>query len=169
MTANAQRYTQTVVKLLEGYDHVFLSIANEPYHQNSWFSGRDGRLRQVRDWARLAGFQGGIGTDDNIGSPGTSFRYSYTSLGFVTDFHPYRNPDPNAAAFAKMVAENPRPVVISEPTAYSSWREGRCCTADREQVLSYMRRAEREGIIWFYHSTSGLEWPQKDFEWIPTN
>jgi hypothetical protein len=67
-----------------------------------------------------------------------------------------------------LVAANGLPLIISEPTAYSDDFEGRCCTSDQQQILSYFRRAEREGITMFYHSTWGLLFPrQVEPDWIP--
>lgn len=168
MTQNAERYTRTVTKIVNDYNHVFLSVANEPYHPNSWFHNRDGRVRQVRDWARSAGFRGPMGADDNIGCPGCSFVYGYRNLGFPPDFHPYRNPDPNQRALDRIASENGGWAIISEPTAYSPWRDGNCCTSNKEQITSYMNRAERAGLTWFFHSTFGLEFPRRPLpEWIP--
>ena len=167
MKLNAQRYTKVIVRIVNDFDHVVISIANEPWHPSSKYLRQNANMRKVRDWIRLAGWKGLIGADDNIDSAGTSFAYTYRNLGFIPDFHPYRNPDPNGRAMDRMVAENGLPLIISEPTAYSKWRSGICCTKSKQQILDYMHRAERRGIIWFYHSTSGLIWPKETFEWIP--
>lgn len=167
MNEHWMRYTQFIVNEVRIFDHVLLSVANEPYHPNSWLRSGD-RVRQVRDAARAAGFSGPMGADDTVSPRGNDYRYAYASLGFDADFHPFRIPVPGPSDFDRLVEENPPPVIISEPIAYSSWREGGCCTDDQDVILSYLRRCERRNIIWFYHSTDGLEWPRKGFEWIPS-
>lgn len=173
---NVDLYTEAIAIIAKDYNHVNLSIANEPYHSNSWFKNNLDRMRRVRDVARIAGFQGPMGADDNIGCSGCSFEYQYRILGFTPEFHPYRNPDPSKNALRRIVDVNGLPVAITESTAYSKWRKppkgrenGWCCTDNKDQILRYMRNAEAEGITWFYHSTSGLMWPklEEHFEWIP--
>lgn len=165
MNARAEEYVHTVVGIVLPYNHVLLSVGNEPWHPSSWLRSNN-RVRQVRDWIREAGWQGEIGADDNIGCAGCSFEYSYRNLGMRPDFHPYRNPDPNQNALNRIYEIN-GPSIISEPTAYSSWSDGTCCTSDQQQIITYMRRAERAGHVWFFHSTSGLNWPREAFEWLP--
>ncbi len=149
----------TIVGRITGeYDHVTVSIANEYYHPASAI--RDGRrLRELRDAVRAAGFRGYIGTDDNIGCAGCSMEYNpdLRALGFIPDFHPYRNPNPTRKALARIARENRGFAVISEPTAYSTTRKGGCCTSDKGELKRYMCDAEAEGLIWFHHSTDGLE------------
>ncbi len=173
MSANWKRYTIKVAEISAEFDHVLLSIANEPYHRDSWFKNRIDRMIRIVDYARLAGFLGPMGTDDSLGCPDPNvcnFEYAYRSLGFTPDFHPFRSPDPGPGTLRALVRVNGLPLVISEPTCYSEWRSGRLCTGDRDRILSYMRRAEREGIVFFFHSTDGLQWPQKpNFDWIPSN
>lgn len=170
MNQHGEQYAKTVGEMASEYNHVLLSIANEPYHPNSWFrQNLDARLRRMRDAARMAGFQGPMGADDNIGCPGCSFVYGFRGLGFDANFHPYRNPNPSKRALERIAEENGGWAVITEPTAYSSWREGGCCTADREEIRRYKNQAEAAGLVWFFHSTNGLSWPAvvAHFEWIP--
>ncbi len=139
------------------YDHVTVSIANEYYHPASAI--RDGRrLREFRDILRLAGFHGLIGTDDNVGCLGCDMEYNgdLRALGFIPDFHPYRSPNPTRNALRRIARENGF-AVISEPVAYSKTRTGRCCTDSKEEIRRYMCDAEAEGLVWFHHSTDGLE------------
>ena len=151
-----------MVGLIAGeYNHVTVSIANEYYHPASAI--RDGRrLREFRDILRLAGFHGLIGTDDNIGCPGCNVSYNgdLRALGFIPDFHPYRLEDPSRGpsrkVFRRIARENGF-AVISEPLAYSKTRTGRCCTDSKEEIRRIMCDAEAEGLVWFHHSTDGLE------------
>jgi len=170
MDIHWEEYTIKVAEIAKEFDHVLLSIGNEPHHRNSWFKHSISRIREVRDVSRMAGFRGPMGADDNLECAECSYTYAYTSLGFTPDFHPFRYPsDPGPGAFRKLVEINGLPLVISEPTAYSEeWRDDRCCTGDRERIIRYFHRAEREGITMFYHSTRfGLEWPQQTGGWIP--
>jgi len=173
MVTNAKKYTRIVAEIASKFDHIVLSIANEPYHQSSKWLQRLDNMRRVRDWARLAGFHGMMGADDKAGRDG-NVSYQYRSLGFTPEFHPFRNPDPGPGWFDKLQRAHGL-VVISEPTAYSVWRKppkGRerdwCCTDNKAQILSYMRRVETRGMVWFYHSTVSLEWPLSSFDWIPS-
>jgi hypothetical protein len=166
MDRNFEQYTRIIARIASKYDHVLLSVANEPYHPNSWFQHRVDRVRQVRDIAREVGFTGPMGADDNIGCPGCSVEYQYRSLGFDPVFHPHRNPDPSKRALRRLRDTNGY-AIINEPTAYSSWLEGRCCTSDKNNIIRYMRNAEELGIIWFYHGTDNLSWPFGEIEWLP--
>ena len=173
MSKNAEKYIIKVVDIVKEFDHVTLSIGNEIQHRDSWFKNHNTRIRIARDWIRLAGFQGLIGADDNIGCANPdfcSFKYQYAGLGFVPDFHPWRNRDPGPGAMREIVRVNGLPTVFSETTCYSRWRNDPLCTTSQEQILLYMRRAEREGIVFFFHSTDGLQWPTKvsHFDWIPS-
>lgn len=175
MDMNGELYAQTVAEIAKEYEHVAIHIANEAWHGDSWFQNNDGRLRLMRDTLRTAGFQGLIGSDDNASRPGdTRYNRAWRDLGFWPDFHPWRLEAtrlPNRADFAEMAERNPfGTVVISEPIAYSTWRDEDCCTADQEIILRNMRQAEAEGLIWIYHSTCGLEWPKlcATFDWIPS-
>ncbi len=158
MRANAARYAGVVGQIAAEYNHVTVSIANEYYHPASAL--RDGsRLRELRDKVRAAGFRGYIGTDDNIGCPGCSVVYNgaLRALGFTPDFHPYRSPNPTRNALRRIARENGLPTIISEPVAYSTSRTGRCCTDSKAEIRRYMCDAEAEGLVWFFHSTDGLE------------
>ena len=175
METNAERYTRKIASIASEFDHIVLSIANEPHHPNSKWLKQSGNMRRVRDWARLAGFQGLMGADDKADRV-HGFSYQYRSLGFIPEFHPFRNPDPGPGWFDKLQAEHGF-AVISEPTAYSTWRKAPnadrerdwCCTDDKAQILAYMRRVEARGMVWFYHSTYyGLEWYGGLAEWIPS-
>ena len=157
MQANGDALATMVGRIAGDYNHVTVSIANEYYHPASAL--RDGRrLRSLRDKIRLAGFEGLIGTDDNIGCSGCSMTYNpeLRALGFVPDFHPYRSPNPTRNALRRIARENGF-AVISEPVAYSTIREGGCCTANKVEIKRYMCDAEAEGLVWFFHSTDGLE------------
>ena len=152
MEANAQRYTRTVAKIAAEFDHIVLSIANEPYHPNSKWLRQPGNMKRVQYWARLAGFHGMMGADDNVTRSG-NMSYQYRNLGFTPEFHPFRNPDPGPGWFDRLQRAHGL-VVISEPTAYSVWLKppkGReldwCCTDDKSQILAYMRRVETRGMV----------------------
>lgn len=174
---NAERYAITVAEIAKDSDHIAIHVANEPWHQDSWFDERTDRLRLIRDTLRMAGFRGMIGADDNGARPGdTKYDSGYRSLGFWPDFHPWRHDGmgrdlvPTRDDFREMRERNPfGRVVISEPIAYSSWRTGGCCTDNRELVTRNMRDAEAEGLVWFFHGTDNLQWPTlvQHFEWIP--
>ena len=172
MQRNWERYVGTVVKVAKKFDHINLSVANEPYHPDSWLREGD-RVRRVRDRARMSGWHGPMSADDTIGDRRredgslADVRYAYRSLGFTPEFHPFRNPNPKPRDFDQMVAENGLPLIISEPTAYSTTREGGCCTDNQQEITAYFRQAERRGITMFLHSTTGLLWPLEDFSWIP--
>ena len=171
MRMNLEEYTTRVAKIASEYDHVALSVANEPHHPSSYFKHNMPAMRKVRDVARMAGFTGLIGADDGLGCPDPdvcNFEYQYKSLGFIPDFHPFRNPDPGPGTLKALVRINGLPLIISESTAYSTWRYSGCCTDSKDNILVYMRRSERLGIVWFFHSTDGLQWPQIPFEWIPS-
>ena len=171
MRENLTSYTTKVAIISAQYDHLSLSVANEPYHRDSYFKHNLEAMRQVRDTARMAGFGGLMGADDSLGCPDPkvcNFEYQYRSLGFLPDFHPFRSPDPGQGTLRALVEVNGLPLIISEPTCYSAWRDDPLCTADQARILGYMRRSERLGIVWFFHSTDGLQWPQKPhFDWIP--
>lgn len=173
MDLNAEDYARQVAEDVRDFNHVFLSISNEPIHPGSWFNQPNtmARLSLIRDIARDAGFLGMMGTDDGIRRGGGVFEYAYRNLfkPSTPDFHPYRNPDPSTKVFRRMVKANGLPTVISESTCYSKWRENDgLCTDDKFQLTDTMCRAERAGITYFTHSTDGLQWPQKlDIEWIP--
>lgn len=182
MNDHWREYTRTIANIAKEYNHVFLSVANEPYHPDSWLrAGR--RVRDVRDVARQSGFRGPMGADDTIGPPGAprrEFDYEYALLDFTPDFHPWRWIErggrqvlsvPGPSDFDRMVTQNGIPLLISEPIAYSTSREGGCCTEDRNVILAYFRQAERRGITMYFHSTYwGLEClgtnPNGD-SWIP--
>ena len=173
MATNYIKYTKTIVAIAKDFDHLTLDVSNEAIHPGSWFEADPNRIRTVRDVARQAGWTGLMGTDDNIGRMG-GFDYQFRSLGFIPEFHPFRNPDPGPGWFDKLQLAHGF-VVISEPTAYSTWRKAPnpdrerdwCCTDNKDQILAYMRRVEARGMVWFYHSTVGLEWPLSSFVWIP--
>ena len=171
MEANWERYVQLVTERILPYDHIAIHIANEPWHQNSWFRS-EGNMRLVRTALRGGGYQGLIGADDNIGSPSVSFTYAYSWLDWP-DFHPYRNPDPDFKELRRIQQDNAGRVVISEPTAYSTTRTGNCCTESKRQIRRYQDDAERFNIVWFYHSTGcglGKNGERFDFstcEWVP--
>ena len=161
-------FAQIIGNRIKDYDHVAVHIANEYWHPSSNIRNTV-YMQWLRDTIRVAGFKGMIGTDDNAGRPG---QYIYDPalrrLGFWTDFHPWRIPVPNRHDFRRMVQRNPEPVVISEPIAYSSeYGDEGCCTASREVIMDYVCGAELEDITMYYHSTDGLLWPSKNFEWIP--
>lgn len=158
-------WTKVVAVEAAKWNHIAIHICNEHWHPQSSIRSV-GKIRTLRDDTRVAGFRGLVGSDDNSSRPG-DFDYTLRGLGFIPDFHPYRNPDPTKAELREMRERNGLPLVISEPTAYSSWRGGGCCTASRKQIRRYMERAESLGIVWTFHSTDGLEWPTKTFEWIP--
>lgn len=173
MDENWERYTRTVARMVAKHNHVFLSVANEPYHRDSWFKNNDDRIRAVRDAARGAGFTGFMGADDNLGCPDPnicSFVYAYRRLGFTPDFHPYRDPEPGPGSLRALVAANGLPLLISEPVCYSTTRDDRLCTGDQTRIISYFRKAEREGIEMYYHSLYyGLDYPNGNPQekWIP--
>lgn len=171
MDKYAEQYARQVATDVRDFNHVFLSVSNEPVHPDSWFNRPNTmeRLRRIRDIARLAGFVGPMGADDGLARGAGVYEYAYSHLGFVPDFHPFRNPDPQRKHFRRLVAANGLPLIISESTCYSTWHDlGGLCTDDKEQILDYLRGAEREGIVFFFHSTDGLQWPQKPhFDWIP--
>lgn len=165
-------YTRTVAIIVKDFDHVSLSVANEAMHPGSYFKSWPVAIRRVRDEARQAGFQGLIGADDGLGCPDPkvcNFNYAYRHLGFIPDFHPFRSPDPGRGTLQALRSINGLPLILSETTCYSSWREDRLCTKSKERILQYMRRTERLGIVFFFHSTDGLQWPTvvSTFEWIP--
>jgi len=181
MEANWESYTKTVAEIAKDYNHVFLSVANEPYHPNSKWLRAGNHVRDVRDVARMAGFTGPMGADDTIGpphAPRREFDYEYSNLGFTPDFHPWRTDArgrlsvPGSSDFDRMVAQNGTPLLISEPISYStSHADDGCCTDDKDVILRYFRQAERRGITMYYHSTFwGLEClnsnPDGD-AWIP--
>lgn len=172
MDLHAEDYTTIVTNIAKKYDHVAINIGNEIQHTGSWFKNSIKRIKRVRDLIRLAGFQGLVGTDDGIGCAGCSYKYQYANLGFVSNFHPWRNKDPNQRAMRQIVEVNRGlPVIFSETTCYSSWREDRLCTKSRDQIRLYMHRAEAEGIIFFFHSTYwGLQFPtvMEGEDWIPS-
>ncbi len=167
-------YAELIGSMLEPYDHVVVHVANEIWHPASWFRGSTSRIRAHRDAIRAGGFRGEIGTDDNSsGARDVIYNDAFRGLGFWPDFHPWREIDgrdsvPNREDLRKMVRRNSwGRVVISEPIAYSETRGGGCCTDNRNLVTQYMRDAEAEGIVWTYHSTDGLLWPQQSFGWLP--
>lgn len=171
MDRHAEEYARQVATDVRDFNHVFLSVSNEPVHPGSWFNRPNTmkRLRRIRDIVRSAGFAGQMGTDDGLARGAGVYEYAYRSLGFVPDFHPFRNPDPQRKHFRRLVAANGLPLIVSESTCYSTWHDpGGLCTRSTSQILAYLRRAEREGIVFFFHSTDGLQWPQKPhFDWIP--
>ena len=171
---NAERYATTVADIAKRYDHVAIHVSNEAWHPDSWFRGRLGRIRLIRDTLRIAGFRGLIGADDGVKPGNLVYNPDYRRLGFWPDFHPWReikgkDSPPSRSDFREMRQRNGDLVVISEPIAYSSWRTGGCCTDSRELVTRNMCDAEAEGLVWFLHSTDGLQWPAlvSHFEWIP--
>ena len=172
MDKNWERYVKKIVGIAKEHDHLVLSPANEPGHNRSWLRGIN-RVRMVRDAIRTAGWRGLIGVDEGISpkrnSDGSLFnvKYSYRHLGFIPEFHPFRDPGPKAKDFRQMVRVNGLPLVISEPTAYSTTFGGRCCTSNKGVILGTFRHAERHGIVMFHHSTTGLLWPDERFKWIP--
>lgn len=160
------------------FEHVAFHIANEPWHPASWFRNDlrgVSKLRDARDSMRLAGFRGHIGADDNLGRPG-DHRYNreYRDLGFWPDYHPWREDAdgndliPTSAELEDIKRKNPFGTgVFSEPIAFSPWRGGGCCTDNKRLVTRYMERVERLDMMFIYHSTSGLEWPGQQFDWLP--
>lgn len=167
----AEKYAAQVASDVKKYNHVILSVSNEPIHPGSWFNKPNTmeRLRLIRDVARTAGFDGPMTADDGLRRGAGVYEYAYRSLGFSPDFHPFRNPDPQRKHFRRLVAANGLPLSISESTCYSTWHDlGGLCTDDKEQILTYIRGGEAEGLVVFYHGSDNLQWPQKPhFDWIP--
>ena len=165
MSANWEMYLHTLAEIVREYEHVAIHVANEPWHPSSWLrTDLNAKLRRAKEILRSGGFMGLVGADDNIGCPGCSFTYGLNEMDWA-DFHPYRNPNPTRAALRRIYQANRKPVVISEPVAYSAWRDGACCTANRAEVQRYICDGEAEGIVMFYHSTDGLE--GLTFSWLP--
>ena len=170
MDNNWKRYVRQVVLIAEDYDHTLLSPANEPYHPASWLRSNN-KVKKVRDYMRTAGWQGPIGTDDGLGSRRNgagdlvNVKYAYGHLGFTPDFHPFRSPEPKGRDFDRLVAVNGLPLVISEPIAYGA--QAHCCTLNKERILRFFRRAERRGIVVFFHGRTNLRWPDATLTWIP--
>lgn len=170
---NLEKWSQTVGEIAAPYQHVAIHVANEPWHPASAF--RDvSYLRRARDTMRRAGFMGHIGADDNASRPG-DHRYSsdYRNLGFWPDFHPWRESQGQDLIPTREELEDIRSknsfgtVVISEPIAYSPWLGGGCCTDRKQLITRYMQRTESLRMMFIYHSTSGLEDPNKPFDWLP--
>lgn len=155
MAANWERYVRLIGGIVAPYNHVAIHIANEPWHPRSWLRDKEVLMRDAQSILRDVGVRGPIGADDNIGCPGCSFQYGYRWADW-SDFHPYRNPNPTAAALRRMERENgKKPVVISEPTAWGA--DGGCCTTNFAEIQRYICDIERAGMVAFYHSREGLE------------
>ncbi|MCS4558963.1 hypothetical protein L9G74_21320, partial [Shewanella sp. C32] len=60
MNLHAEDYARQVATDVKKFNHVFLSISNEPIHPGSWFNQPNTikRLKLIRDIARDAGFMG---------------------------------------------------------------------------------------------------------------
>lgn len=150
------------------YNHIAIHIANEHWHPASQV--RDvGRIRQLRDALRQAGFDGPIGADDNFNLGDITYNPALRALGFWPDAHPWRNPDPTNLQIKEMVQKNGGFLVISEPTAYSRDYSGGLVTRSRRQITDYMRACEDvPGCVYTFHSTCpGLEGLVCNPDWIP--
>lgn len=156
-----------VARIASEYDHVAIHIANEWWHGGSRL--RDEAAMRRAHWNIRLYFSGLVSSDDNF-NPGD---IRFNSIGGILqwpDAHPWRNPDPNLRQIQDMVDRNAGFLVISEPTAYSSWSNEGCCTKSKAQIMTYMQRCESTpGCVWTFHSTDGLRWPAEvsSFEWIP--
>lgn len=162
-------FVALVAERARDYNHVALHVANEHWHPASHVRNIS-QVRAMRDTLRNHGFMGPIGADDkSISLKDVTYNPGLKRLGMWPDFHPPRNPPPGRGFMRGLVAANPwGRVVISEPIAYSvEYGHEDCCTADKEVILRNMRNAEAEGIVWFYHGTDNLGWPDTPIGWVP--
>jgi hypothetical protein len=168
------RFARTVAGMAGEYNHVHLSVANEWWHRSASTESRlraPGAMERAISEIRASGYSRDITSDSNffINRFGEEV-IEFDSIGgrlYPPTAHPWRSPNPTKSQLRRMAQRYPD-LVITEPTAYSTTRGGGCCTADRAEIVRYMCDAEFVGIIWFYHSTDGLGWPNMgSFEWLP--
>jgi hypothetical protein len=142
------------------YKHVWISVANEPWHPNSSLRDSLKVNTLIRTVRRHLDGRWHVTVDDNSSGPrDITYNRSYNSN--FPEFHPWRvlgvNPwvrkVPNGADIRRMVERNGAPVIISEPIAYGA-PEAPCCTTDEQLLINYKNAVERNDGIWFYHTRS---------------